>query len=250
MSIDDEKILRLMARGDAMIDTSVPGRILPAYPKGNRRRKPLFWIENSTLSKFLSAGILQRKSNMAALSDDSKRRFGRPEMTGQAGQHRDLETRDIYTPCGAERPAQVNHRTSALRALARKRNAAGEPILTPAQVEAGEHFARDYNLGGLGYVATQNYDYTGADNTSGHGAQEAALITRMDRRRRINEAISCLGPGLDRALIAVCCEDWSIEHLERTEKWSRHSGRTVLGLALDRLVVFYGTQPGYGERRA
>lgn len=247
MTLEEDKILRLMLREKAVIDLTNPGDIYPAFPRGDRRKRPVFWIEKHMLDRLVTLGGIEVCDGNACITERMKTR-----LTGgtHAGAHRDMEEREIYTPAGSLRSARVNHRTSALRSLARKCTAAGEPFLSKARVEAGEQFARDYDGGGMGFVATQAYDRAGVDSTFRADGQEMAIISRMDRRKRVSEAIACLGPGLDRAAIAVCCENFSTEQLEKTENWTRHSGRTVLILALDRLVAFYGTLPGMSSDAA
>lgn len=136
---------------------------------------------------------------------------------------------------------KTNHRLTTLEQVARMRLPSGASYLSKAQVEAGQQFAKDYALAGLGHVATQNYDFV--PGGSGNRAEDA-MISRMDRRRRVNEAISCLGPGLERAAVTICCEDWSLIQLEQRENWAKGAGANILKLALDRLVKFYGTEAG------
>ncbi|MGJ8562125.1 MAG: DUF6456 domain-containing protein [Alphaproteobacteria bacterium] len=262
MTLEDEQLIRRLAGAEAFVDVSGCADVFPAFPKGNKRRKPVCWVERAALDRLLKYDVLTRKDGQVTVSRRMKKRYAAKADdadadtdtdtdtdTGTAAQHRDCETRDIYTPDGVLRPAIVNHRTSVLRSIARKRKPCGNLLLSAAQVEAGEQFAKDYAHSGIGFVSTQNYNHSGADGGARADAQEYAIISRMDRRRRVSEAISCLGPGLDRALIAVCCEDWSLDHLERTEKWAKRSGITVLKLALDRLVKFYGTVPGESGAR-
>lgn len=240
MTLEEDALLRLMMRENAVIDLESPGDIFPAFQGGDRRKRPVFWIEKFMLDRLVTLGGIMRDEGKARISARMKARF----CAGSAGAHRDMEERDVYTPDGVSRRARVNHRTSALRSLARKCDTYGEPILSAAQVEAGEQFAKDYALGGLGFTGTQNFENPGVDGAFRADAQENAIISRMDRRKRVSEAISCLGAGLDRAVIAVCCDGTSMGELERTEKWAKNSGRTILTFGLDRLVAFYGTMPG------
>lgn len=241
MTLEEDNLLRLMMRENAVIDLSNPGDIFPAFQGGDRRKRPVFWIEKFMLDRLVALGGIARDDGKARISAAMKARFG---AAGTGGAHRDLEEREVYTPDGALRRARVNHRTSALRSLARKCDSFGQPLLSAAQVEAGEQFAKDYALGGMGFTGTQNFESPAVDGAFRADAQENAIISRMDRRKRVSEAISCLGAGLDRAVIALCCEGTSMGELERTEKWARNSGRTILVLGLDRLVAFYGTEPG------
>lgn len=246
MSLEDERLVKRLAHMEARVDVSADVDCYPAFPKGNRRRKPVCWVEQATLQRLLHSDVLSRKDGLVSVSKRYQKQFkqknGEPE--DKAAQHRDMETREVYTPDGVMRNAQLNRRVSALRSIARKRLPGGANLLSPAQVEAGEQFAKDYALCGMGFVAGQDCTRANVDSGFNPSAQENAIISRMDRRKRVSEARSCLGPGLDRAVIAICCEDWSLDQLERAEKWARYSGVTILKIALDRLAAFYGTVPG------
>lgn len=238
MTRDEQQLIQTLLQHQAEFASAGFGNIHAAYPRGNRRCKPVCWIENETLTRMLGNGWLERKNNMVKVSAAVTKNF-----TGEGNAA-------SYRPDTPTLGAPPMHRLSALQRIARQTLPGGRPALTAAQVEAGQQFARDYAGAGMGVVATQNYEAAGVDGGDRRGRAEDAIIHRMDRRKRVCEALSCLGPGLDRALIAVCCEDWTIEHLERSEKWAKYTGRTVLSLALDRLVDFYGTRPGEYQRRS
>lgn len=245
MTLDERQLLQTLIRHQAKIDSKAFGDIHAAFPAGSRRRKPVCWIEKAVLSRMINNEWLVPAGAFFTVAPATLTRMrGSREGADYAAQHRDMSNSDIYMPDGTKRPARINHRVSALRRIGRRTGAGGQPLLSAAQIEAGEQFARDYDRGGMGFVRGQSFDSAVVDGGAGHSAAEEALISRMDRRRRVSEAISCLGPGLDRVLIAVCCENWSLEQIERSEKWAKHTGRTVLAMALDRLVAFYGTRPG------
>ena len=244
MTLDEQQLIQTLMQHRAEIHSSGFGNIHAAYPAGNRRRKPVCWIEKDTLTRMLCNGWLERRDNWVRVSAALKGKLAGENKT----QADHLCGREAYIP-DAMPPARAPRRVPVLLRIARQTLPGGQPALSAAQVEAGQHFAKDYALGGLGFVATQNYEAASVEGGDRHGKAEDAIIMRMDRRKRVSEAISCLGPGLDRALIAVCCEDWPLEQLERTEKWAKYTGRTILALALDRLVDFYGTRPGEAGSR-
>lgn len=246
MTFEEDNILRLMIREHAIIDLSSSSDVYPAFPRGDRRKRPVFWIEQVMLDRLVKLGGIVVRARKGQISEPMKARFN--GLQG-CGAHTDFEDKEIYTPQGSVRKTRINHRVSPLRSLARKCDAAGRPFLSNAQVEAGEQFAKDYHLGGLGFTPTQNYERTGGSGVFRHNSVENAVISRMDRRKRVSEAISCLGTGLDKAVIAVCCDSLSTVELEQNERWAKNSGLTVLILALDRLVSFYGTLPGDGSQR-
>lgn len=241
MNVEDEKLLKTLVAHRATIPTAGFRGTYAAYPRGNIRRKPVCWIEQATLDRLVNDQVLEKKGARIQVSGNVIHLFqNQPKrITHQTRADQSTEHRDIYTPDGVVRSARL--RRSTLEQIARKRMPSGANFLSKAQVQAGENFARDYTRAGLGHISTQNYDWMpGGD----HSSAEHALISRLDRRRRVGDAIACLGPGLERAAISICCEDWTMDQLERAEKWTKGSGAMILKLALDRLVKFYGTEPG------
>jgi len=135
-----------------------------------------------------------------------------------ADQHRDICHRDIYNPDGVMRPARVNRSLSAMDRLYKRRDKNGQTLLSDAEYEAGQRYARDYALAGYDVLATQNYI--------------------------LKNANSAIGKGLDKVIIAVCCLDHSLSQVERAEKWAAASGLTILKLGLSALADYYGTHAG------
>ncbi len=243
MTVDEEKTLRHMLRYDAVLFGSSFGGVFAAYPSGNRRRKPVCWLEKDVVERMLELGWLTGSGDRVHVSPALEAKL-------QGGDNPDRRY-DKLDGCASGGPnsGMMSYRLSVLQRLARRKDHYGRPILSAAQVEAGRHFARDYMTGGLGFSATQNYQTSGADISGRHSRAEDAVLSRIDRRKRVSEAIACLGPGLDRAVIAVCCEDWSLDAVERSENWAKNSGKTILIMALERLAQFYGTKPGVDASR-
>jgi hypothetical protein len=128
--------------------------------------------------------------------------------------------------------------------LARKRGRDGRLILTAAQVEAGRRLALDYAQAGAGHLSTQKYDAAGIDGGRKTDAQETQILSRITAKTRLTAARAALGDGLERAVIAVCCHEESLESVERAERWVKSSGLSILKIGLQRLVKLYGTEAG------
>jgi hypothetical protein len=73
-----------------------------------------------------------------------------------------------------------------------------------------------------------------------YGANEPAHV--LDARRRLNDALDYLGPGLDEMMLAICCYEQGLEACENVFSLPRRSAKMVLKLGLLRLSVFYGLQ--------
>lgn len=162
--------------------------------------------------------------------------------------HRVWDDRVIEDPeDGRRRRARVNIAESPLLILARRRDANGQPFLTPDMVSAGERLREDFELAQMGPRITQNWDgfMTAGINVSHspggyRGGSESA-------RDRVAAALRDLGPGLGDIVLRVCCFLEGIEMTERRLGWSARSGKIVLRLALMRLERHYFDTYGRGR---
>ena len=110
------------------------------------------------------------------------------------------------------------------------------------EFEAGERFARDFHLGQDDEKLTMNWQRPigVAPVAKDYGANEPAHV--LDARRRLNDALDYLGPGLDEMMLAICCYEQGLEACENVFSLLRRSAKMVLKLGLLRLSVFYGFQ--------
>jgi len=243
MTPNRAKLLSRLANKDAVIIGDIRGgcRTFAAYPRGDRRCRPISWISKDVFSDWLADGILVENGKGFKIVAGAS-------VRAQTGQHgaaqRTLESQSIGGDDGIFRPAQMNLNTrSAFRALAQRLSTSGEPFLSASELEAGERFSSDWSRANYGRSQTQNYMRTGTDTGCANVAETAA-IAAIDSRRRVSAATDYVGPGLSRAVISICGKDMGLEQMEKAEGWARRSGRTVLKLALQRLADFYGTSPG------
>lgn len=216
-----------------------------AYPLGDRRKRPMCWLKAETFQALQAEGILLCKGKGFAVNE----RYIRGERPPQndrshRSEHRHIEGQDMYVPGGVKRPVRRNFSTSALHRIARLKSSDDQAFLSAHEVEAGEHFAKDYTLCGWDRVASQDYGAVQISSKRDVNSAQDRTASQLDARQRLTDARAALGPGLERAVMAVCVEDVSLDTVERVEKWARHSGRTVLKLGLQRLSEFYGTVPG------
>jgi len=142
---------------------------------------------------------------------------------------------------GKRRRVEVNIGGSPLGWLVRRKGRGGAPFLSPIHFEAGEQLSRDYELAGLVPRTIGFYDgvpVTGKKYTSGKGRDWTAR--QLDARRRVENALAAVGPGLSDILVRVCCFHEGLETAERALAWPARSGKVVLRLALARLGLHYG----------
>lgn len=166
-----------------------------------------------------------------------------------ADQHRVWEKRVIEDPeDGRRHRARVNIAESPLLLLARRRDGAGKPFLSPGLVAAGERLREDFELAQMGPRVTQNWAgfmTSGIDVSRSGGGYRGGSESARDR---VAMALRDLGPGMGDIVLRVCCFLEGIELTERRLGWSARSGKIVLRLALMRLERHYQETYGSGSR--
>ena len=63
--------------------------------------------------------------------------------------------------------------------------------------------------------------------------------SQLDARQRFDAAVASAGPGLSDILWRVVCAGEGMRAAETALGWPARAGKLVLGLALDRLVLYY-----------
>jgi len=249
------RILKLMlSKRGVIIATGVRSDVLAIVPRGDKRCRPVGWIQVETLANLLAHGSVVKKGETYILDVGFRHR----EMTAKthgnsdafANQHRRIEARDIYHPDGIKRPARLNSHLSALTRLANTKDKNGQSFLQPDEIEAAQRFAADYARSMMSAIATQSYGDTASSGLRTTNTAEHISVSAMDARKRVMDGLAVVGPGLDRALTALCSGDMSVGALELSENWAKGAGKTVLKLALSRLSIYYGCRAGIAAQRS
>ena len=243
LSAQDMRIIHRIMEHKGLVDADTRSDARKVFPNGDRRKRPVFWLTDTEVRRLISEDALKRTSKGYVVLPSLARRI-RLGKDGAFGQHQELAEKDIYIPAGVVRQASINTRANALERLAKKKDRQGRLILSAAEIEAGRRLAKDYAMAGLGDISTQNYMSAGADGGDRSGRQEDKILRSMTARTRLKAAETAMGEGLDKAVIAVCCRDESLDSVERAERWVKSSGLTILKLGLSRLVKLYGTEAG------
>ncbi len=155
-------------------------------------------------------------------------------------------TRDEDT--GHLREVEVNVRENPLLWLARRKDAAGRPLLESHHVAAGERLRQEYE------VACMQPNITSSWNPALVAADRGRLKSGprdpfpfaervMLARQRVQRALESIGPELADVVTTVCCLGHGLEAAERALNWPRRSARLVLRIALERLAEHYGLKP-------
>lgn len=114
-------------------------------------------------------------------------------------------------------------------------------LVDDRQFEAGERLRSDYETAALGPRVTMRWDPTpaGQSRRDGGGGLDPTMA-QLAAKRRFDEAIAAVGPGLSDILWRVICAGEGLPVAERGLGWPTRSGKLVLTLALDRLASHYG----------
>lgn len=159
---------------------------------------------------------------------------------GYRQQHLNLAV-EVRDSGGERRPVWVNRDESPLRWLARRSDRCGRPLVTLRQLAAGERLRADFEYAGLSPRVTAAWGALGGAGPGGGAYRELdPTEARMNARQRYEAAVRELGPGLADVAVRVCCHHEGLEAVERSLAWPVRSSKVVLGLALDRLVSYYG----------
>lgn len=136
---------------------------------------------------------------------------------------------------------------SPVAALARRKDRDGEPFLNRAMVRAAERLREDFELAHLGRhgATTVPPDWSALLAAIAEHADIDA--TDHEATEHVRTALEFLGPGLSEVALRCCL----LEGLEVTEKhmgWAARSGKVVLRIALQRLVLHYDSTGGLGPK--
>lgn len=239
-------LVRDIHKVDGLIAEFPQGQDHPVFPKRDQRKRPVIWIEKAGFHWLRGQGMIASHLRGFVLAPTVIQRLNAGQE-GTIGQHQSRVERDVYTPDGVVRPANVNTRITPLDRLARRRGVeANKRFLSAAELEAGHALARDYYRAGEGRIASQDFANPGVDGREKNGAAERAMLSRITASTRLRTAREILGPDLAPGLIALCCRQESLEQIEHTESWAIGSGKQIVKLGLARLVRLYGTEAGVG----
>lgn len=158
-----------------------------------------------------------------------------------AGQHRDMDEKTVCGKDGRRRRIRYNAAESPVVALSRRRDKEGHPFLGDTLVGAAERLREDFELAQMGPRVAQNWDnFLTAGSTRGTARDTAGPgFGPSAARERVAAALRDLGPGLGDVALRCCCYLEGLETAEKRMGWSARSGKIVLRIALQRLLVHY-----------
>ena len=167
---------------------------------------------------------MSRNATRAAADDDNDR-FRRAHQ----------ERARIET---ADGPVEIDLSESPLRWLASRRDVAGRPFLSAAEVDAGERFRRDFTQAGLSPRLGAQLAAPVARGGAGVPADYSDIVVAA--RRRLARATDAVGPDFASLLLDICGFLKGLDEVERERGWPARSAKVVLRLALAALAEHYG----------
>lgn len=113
-------------------------------------------------------------------------------------------------------------------------------LISERQYLAGEQLREDWEQAQLGPTVTMKWDVP----PPGKGARAApapldATHAQISAKRRFDDAVAAVGPGLADVLWRIVCAGEGMRDAERALGWPARAGKLVLGFALDRLADHY-----------
>jgi len=137
---------------------------------------------------------------------------------------------------------------SALDALARLKDEAGNPYLNVLERMAASRLETDFERAHFRPRLTANIEAPTHRDASDAAASERLTAGALDARRRVMAALDAAGPGLKDLLFETVCLSRGLNEAERSLGWPQRAGKAVVRLGLQRLAEHYGLVSG--QRRS
>lgn len=222
-----ERAMRLLSRPGAVVEALGLGYGVRLGP--SRRRSVMLTLDEAAFQALIREATLKPRAQggwtMTARPE--------PSVSPPPGRPGVIEE-EVVTAEGAVRR---NFGESPIAWLARRRDANGQPWLTPIEAAAGERLREEFESLGTQGRMTMRWDAT--PRVDGGRPGLAPAERDIAARERIAQALAAVGPGLREILERVCLLGSALEMAERSLKLPRRAGKTVLKLALQRLARHY-----------
>lgn len=233
-----ERALKALARPAARLTQEAPDRYA-VRASADRRRRPILSLGADAFAALCREGALSPAGEAAwklaraapSVSAGTAGAAGRPGVLPGM--------RSVIGPDGEMEDRAANLGESPLDWLARRKDAAGRPLLTRTEHAAGERLRADYHAAGALGPAVMDWSAPPRGSAARAPAAAPAEI-RVVARERLHAALAAVGPGLREMVERVCLAEATLEAAERALGHPRRSGRALLKLGLQRAAAFYG----------
>lgn len=143
------------------------------------------------------------------------------------------------------RPASIE---SPVMALSRRKDRDGRPFLDRPLVRAAERLREEYELAQVGRLTPERPAVDWTRVLAAIEAHEPVPTPEGSAAQHVMAALVFLGPGLAGVALRCCCLLEGLETTEQDMGWAARSGKVVLRIALQRLVLHYEACGGLGPR--
>ncbi len=204
------------------------------FREGQKSQTPHAKIKADYVTDWLKADLLEGSSRLS-LSPQGRAYLNRFLNGGDfLAQHK------LITP-SKHNDAARQTQTTPLQWL-QSRRPAHRLGISDVQFEAGHQLSRDYDRAAL--PPRQTMDWQRPIFVDGGRSQSDNDISEvmLDARRRFEDALLYVGPGLSDVAVAICCAEVGLEECERGFELPKRSAKLLLKMALMRLSVHYGLQ--------
>lgn len=133
---------------------------------------------------------------------------------------------------------------SALDALGRLKDEAGQPYLAAAERDAAARLEADFERAQLRPRLTLNIETPAHRGFADGDAAGRQTASALDARRRVMDAMTAAGPGIADLLFETVCLSRGLNEAERMLGWPRRAGKAVVRIGLQRLAAHYGLTSG------
>jgi hypothetical protein len=201
-------------------------------------------VDPDTVATLEARGLIEPVNDGLAISASGAALLRRRMAGGDdafAAQHQERGSVEIEDALVGRRRVTVNHDESPLAWLRRRKDRDGRPLVDATEFSAGERLRSDYERGQLMPRVTANWTASvAAGRRDGAGGIADLTDAALGARRRVEAALTALGPELAGLAVDFCCFLKGLEEIERERQWPQRSAKVVLRLALSGLARHYG----------
>lgn len=161
--------------------------------------------------------------------------------------HKDTKTEGDWDQPKVQK-LRLSASESPVRALARRKDKDGKPFLNGQMVRAAERLREEFEIAHIQSGLSQDWVRLATGHVDSGPGRRGADLSRMDARARVEAAFGFLGPGLAEVVYRTCCLLEGLEATEQRMGWSARSGKIVLRIALQRLLLHYENAGALGPK--
>jgi hypothetical protein len=242
MSAEEAALARTTTRARALLEQ--PFAFIEPTADGyrlrldeDRRRRPALSFGEAVFAQLAQEGALAtrpaggwRLARTALPTVEALDRAGRPGV---------LEgERTVIDPDGRTVRRRANLAVTPLAWLAARRDAAGRPLLHPAEAAAAERLAADHAKAGTLGRLTMAWGEARGESGGWRGFDPAERVRFA--RVRLLDALGAMDPDARAVVEQVCLSSQGLEAAERALGLRARSGRERLLRGLRQLAVHYG----------